>query len=141
MTEINAINVARHVLGLEAKAIKALSETLSSDFCDAVNLVKGLKGRAILAGVGKSGHVARKIAATMASTGTNALFIHPTEASHGDIVIAALDGDFTVKELCLHPEPCLKPHNKDYKTIPLSDDTQLDVFGVVTYAIHKTYRK
>ncbi|MBG33201.1 MULTISPECIES: translesion error-prone DNA polymerase V autoproteolytic subunit [Alcanivorax] len=63
------------------------------------------------------------------------------EAGHGDIVIAALDGDFTVKELCLHPQPCLKPHNKDYQSIPLSDDTQLDVFGVVTYAIHKTYRK
>ena len=62
-------------------------------------------------------------------------------AGHGDIVIAALDGDFTVKELCLHPQPCLKPHNKDYKAIPLSDETQLDVFGVVTYAIHKTYRK
>lgn len=85
MKTFNAINVARRVLKIEIDALAKLSDTLDDDFAQVVTLLKNLKGRTILAGVGKSGHVARKIAATFASTGTTSLFVHPTEASHGDM--------------------------------------------------------
>ena len=76
---------ARRVLALEADALRALSDTLDDGFVRAVGLLAGVTGRVVVSGMGKSGHVARKIAATMASTGTPALFVHPAEASHGDL--------------------------------------------------------
>lgn len=79
------IKAARRVLKIEADALWALSQGLSDSFDQVVELLKRLEGRIILAGVGKSGHVARKIAATMASTGSSSLYVHPTEASHGDM--------------------------------------------------------
>jgi arabinose-5-phosphate isomerase len=75
----------RAVLEQEIKGIQALAETLGDDFARAVACFSGIKGRVIISGMGKSGHVARKIAATMASTGTPAHFVHPAEASHGDL--------------------------------------------------------
>ncbi len=77
--------IARNVLAIETQALALLSETLPDDFNRIIDMLKSLKGRIILAGVGKSGHVARKIAATLASTGSPALYVHPTEASHGDM--------------------------------------------------------
>ncbi len=86
------IAVARRVLGLEIAALGALSDSLDARFVAAVEAILTAKGRVICVGVGKSGHVARKIAATMASTGTQAHFVHPTEASHGDLgAISAAD--------------------------------------------------
>jgi arabinose-5-phosphate isomerase len=86
------IATARRVLALEAGALEQLSRALDGRFVKAVETILDAKGRVICAGVGKSGHVARKIAATMASTGTQALFVHPTEASHGDLgMISAAD--------------------------------------------------
>ncbi len=79
------IQAARRVLAIETQALQTLSENLSEDFGTVIEQLKGLKGRIILAGVGKSGHVARKISATLASTGTPSLYVHPTEASHGDM--------------------------------------------------------
>jgi arabinose-5-phosphate isomerase len=76
---------ARRVLALEADALRALSDILDDGFVRAVGLLAGVTGRVVVSGMGKSGHVARKIAATMASTGTPALFVHPAEASHGDL--------------------------------------------------------
>ncbi len=74
---------------LEREGLKALEEALTDGlgrpFADVVRLIHGLEGRVILTGMGKSGHVARKIAATLASTGTPAFFVHPAEASHGDL--------------------------------------------------------
>jgi arabinose-5-phosphate isomerase len=75
----------RDVLAQEIKGLTALSESLDEHFASAVECMYGLKGRVIVSGMGKSGHVARKIAATMASTGTPAMFVHPGEASHGDL--------------------------------------------------------
>ena len=75
----------RRVLALEADALRALSDVLDDGFVRAVGLLAGVTGRVVVSGMGKSGHVARKIAATMASTGTPALFVHPAEASHGDL--------------------------------------------------------
>ena len=81
----NHANIGRAVLETEIKALMTLSENLGSDFETAVSRLHKLSGRIILTGVGKSGHVARKIAATLASTGSPSLYIHPTEASHGDM--------------------------------------------------------
>ncbi|MGJ8564504.1 MAG: KpsF/GutQ family sugar-phosphate isomerase [Alphaproteobacteria bacterium] len=83
------IKSARRVLRIEIDALEALSSDLSESFDAVVDLLTTLKGRIILVGVGKSGHVARKIAATMASTGSSSLYVHPTEASHGDMGMIA----------------------------------------------------
>jgi arabinose-5-phosphate isomerase len=87
----DAIGIAREVLAIEIAGLEALSSSLGTDFSQVVEMIGTLKGRLICAGVGKSGHVARKIAATLASTGTPAQFIHPTEASHGDMGMISAD--------------------------------------------------
>ena len=80
------LDVGRRVLALEAAALRQLAEGLdTAGFARAVALLAGVTGRVVVTGMGKSGHVGRKIAATLASTGTPALFVHPAEASHGDL--------------------------------------------------------
>jgi arabinose-5-phosphate isomerase len=76
---------ARRVIDIEARALSALSASLDDSFSAAVDLILKAKGRVIVSGMGKSGHVGRKIAATLASTGTPAQYVHPGEASHGDL--------------------------------------------------------
>lgn len=76
---------ARRVLNLEAQSLVALGHHLDENFVRAVNLIYETQGKVVVTGMGKSGHVARKIAATLASTGTSAIFVHPAEASHGDL--------------------------------------------------------
>src|SRR3982751_4609761 len=76
---------ARRVLSMAAEALAGLAEALDGDFSHAVGVILAAKGRIIVSGMGKSGHVARKIAATLSSTGTPAYFVHPAEASHGDM--------------------------------------------------------
>jgi arabinose-5-phosphate isomerase len=77
--------LAKRVLQIEADAVRALIERLDERFLAAVELIHGRQGRVVVSGIGKSGHIARKIASTMASTGTPAYFVHPAEASHGDL--------------------------------------------------------
>ena len=79
------LTTARRVIGQEAEALTALSDGLGDSFAAAVDVLLASKGRVIVSGMGKSGHIARKIAATFASTGTPAHFVHPAEASHGDL--------------------------------------------------------
>ncbi|MDN0081866.1 KpsF/GutQ family sugar-phosphate isomerase [Crenobacter sp. SG2305] len=86
----NAVNekrltLAREVLKTEADAIVAMGQRLNGDFTRAVDAILACHGRLIVTGIGKSGHVARKIAATLASTGTPSFFVHPAEAAHGDL--------------------------------------------------------
>ena len=76
---------ARDVLATEAAGLRALAASLNGSFARAVAVLAGASGRVVVTGMGKSGHVARKIAATLASTGTPAQFVHPGEASHGDL--------------------------------------------------------
>ena len=76
---------ARRVIEIEARGLSALSAALGDSFSAAVDLILKAKGRVIVSGMGKSGHVGRKIAATLASTGTPAQYVHPAEASHGDL--------------------------------------------------------
>lgn len=85
------IEEARKVLSIEAKAINELAERLDQTFTKAVDLLFAIKGKVICSGVGKSGIVARKMAATFSSTGTPSLFLHPTESSHGDLGIFGND--------------------------------------------------
>lgn len=85
------LDTARRVILEEAAGLQALSESIGQGFEDAVELILNAKGRIIVSGIGKSGHIARKIAATLASTGTPAQFVHPAEASHGDLGMVTSD--------------------------------------------------
>lgn len=79
------LSLARNVLETEATAILSLASQLDQNFIAAVELLLACTGRVVVSGIGKSGHIARKLAATLASTGTPAFFVHPAEASHGDL--------------------------------------------------------
>lgn len=90
-TATDALKLATKVLTIEAEAILALIPRLDGDFTRAVELILSCRGRVIVTGIGKTGHVARKIAATLASTGTPAYFVHAAEASHGDLGMITRD--------------------------------------------------
>ncbi len=79
------VALAQDTLDIEAAAVLGLKRWLGDDFVRAVRLMLGVRGRVVVMGMGKSGHIGRKIAATLASTGTAAMFVHPGEASHGDL--------------------------------------------------------
>ena len=86
------LHLGRQTLEVEANAIQALRDRLDEQFVNAVETILKIKGRVVVMGMGKSGHIATKIAATLASTGTPAMFVHPAEASHGDLgMITAQD--------------------------------------------------
>ncbi|MEE9427655.1 MAG: KpsF/GutQ family sugar-phosphate isomerase [Paracoccaceae bacterium] len=85
MNKNTILATGRRVVSREADALSELADSLGDSFCLAVELIQKTKGRVIISGMGKSGHIARKIAATLASTGTPAFFVHPAEASHGDL--------------------------------------------------------
>ena len=109
-----ALALARDVLATEAAAIAALAGRIGEPFVQAVALIMNCRGRVVVSGIGKSGHVARKLAATLASTGTPAFFVHPAEASHGDLgmitsddVVLMLSNSGETDELVL-----LMPHLK-----------------------------
>ena len=85
VTDADIAATAARVLRTEGAAVLAMADALPGGFAAAVRLVLATAGRVVVSGMGKSGHVARKIAATLASTGTPALFVHPAEASHGDL--------------------------------------------------------
>jgi len=85
------VTLARRVLAIEAEAVSKLADRLDDSFVLAIDLILGCHGRTIVSGIGKSGHIARKIAATMASTGTPAYFVHAAEAVHGDLGMITRD--------------------------------------------------
>ncbi len=100
------IKSAVRVLSLEAESIQKMADNIGEEFADAIDMFASVEGRIIVTGMGKSGHVAKKIAATLSSTGTPAFFVHPGEASHGDLgmvvrgdVVLALSNSGEVKEL------------------------------------------
>jgi len=87
-----ALQLARETLDIEAQALMGLKSRLDARFSQAVQIMLNVKGRVVVTGMGKSGHIGSKIAATLASTGTPAMFVHPGEASHGDLgMIKAVD--------------------------------------------------
>jgi arabinose-5-phosphate isomerase len=110
----HVLALARRVLATEANAIVGLATRLGTDFVAAVDLILHCQGRVVVSGMGKSGHIARKLASTLASTGTPAFFVHPAEASHGDLgmitpedVVVMLSNSGETDELML-----LTPHLK-----------------------------
>ena len=82
---MTSLEEAKRVLEIEARSVLEVKDKLTEDFETAVQIIEGCKGKLIVAGIGKSGHIARKIASTFSSTGTPALFLHPAESSHGDL--------------------------------------------------------
>jgi arabinose-5-phosphate isomerase len=86
-----ALALAREVLRIEAQAVAALTDRIDGAFSNAVDLLLACEGRVVVSGVGKSGHIARKIAATLASTGTPSMFVHAAEAAHGDLGMITRD--------------------------------------------------
>ena len=110
------IEIGREVLRVEADAVRSLVDRIGSSFVEALRLILDCRGRVVVSGIGKSGHIARKIAATLASTGTPAFFVHPAEASHGDLgmitvedVVIALSNSGETTEL-IAIVPLLKRH-------------------------------
>ena len=106
MSGFDAVAVGRRVLSVEADALAELASGLDGRFADAVEAMFAAKGKVACTGMGKSGHVARKISATLTSTGTPAVFVHPAEASHGDLgmigpgdVVLALSKSGEAREL------------------------------------------
>lgn len=91
VSDSELIQLGKEVLRIEADAVIGLLDQIDQAFVNAVKLMLQCRGRVVVSGIGKSGHVARKIAATMASTGTLAFFVHPAEASHGDLGMIAED--------------------------------------------------
>lgn len=131
----------RRVIDIELKAIAALRERIDGPFSRACERVLECRGRVVVSGIGKSGHIARKIAATLASTGTPAFFVHPAEASHGDLgmitaedVVLALSNSGETDEL-LTILPVVKRKNvpliamtgNERSTLARSADVHLDV--------------
>jgi len=109
--EDDTLKVARQVLETEADAVRALGQRLDARFADAVALIEACQGRVVVTGMGKSGLVAKKLAATLAATGTPALFLHPADGVHGDlgvlvrgdVVIAVSNSGETEELLALVP--------------------------------------
>ena len=104
---MDMIETARRVLQIESDAVLALMPRLNGDFTKAVKAILGCQGRLIVTGMGKSGLICQKIAATMASTGTPALFLHPAEGIHGDLgmmtkadVVLAVSNSGETEEIC-----------------------------------------
>lgn len=105
-TATDGLATARRVLELEASAIQLMAEGLNVNFTQAMEVISTAEGRVIVTGMGKSGHIARKMAATFSSTGTPSFFVHPAEASHGDMgmimrgdVVIAISNSGEAKEL------------------------------------------
>ena len=113
-TTSNYINSAKRTLTIEARAVQALVDSLGAAFDGCCDLILACNGRVVVTGMGKSGHIGKKIAATLASTGTPAFFMHPGEASHGDLgmitandVVIALSNSGATQEV-LYLVPLIK---------------------------------
>jgi arabinose-5-phosphate isomerase len=91
MNSLDIIQCGRRVIATEAQALTTMADTLDDQFALAAKLILERQGKVVVSGIGKSGHVGRKIAATLASTGTPASFVHPAEANHGDLGMIAAD--------------------------------------------------
>ena len=137
--QLQALGLA--VIKTEAKAVDALSQRINGDFATACGYMLGCEGRIVVTGMGKSGHIGRKIAATLASTGTPAFFVHPGEASHGDlgmitakdVVLALSNSGETAELLTILPlikrqgVPLISMTGKPGSTLAQNADVHIDV--------------
>jgi arabinose-5-phosphate isomerase len=111
-----AVRLAHETLDIEAAALIGLKAHLDDGFARAVAMMLAVRGRVVVMGMGKSGHIGRKISATLASTGTPAMFVHPAEASHGDLgmiksvdLVLAISNSGESEELTVHPAGAQAP--------------------------------
>ena len=135
MIDIQSIQSARQTLQTEAEALQNAIEKIDENFAKAVELILGIKGKLIVTGIGKSGLVGAKIAATMASTGTSSFFLHPSEALHGDLgMIGKDDGVLAISYSGESEELSnILPHIKRFD-IPLLGMTANDASTLARYA-------
>ena len=140
-TDTTLLHAGKRTISMEIAAISALSERINQDFAKACHLILACKGRTIVTGMGKSGHIGKKIAATLASTGTPSFFVHPGEASHGDlgmitsndVVIAISNSGSSAEIVTLLPLikrlgiPLISMAGKSDSPLAQQADTNLDI--------------
>jgi arabinose-5-phosphate isomerase len=141
MKETNFIDSALKVIQIEANAVLALKDQIHGKFDDLCKNILKVKGKLILMGIGKSGHVAQKISATLSSTGTPSFFIHPTEAAHGDLgmidkkdAILILSNSGETKEI-IEILPALKRCAGNVFTLTNNSDSSIAKSGEINIAI------
>ena len=141
MKDKNFINSALNVIKIESKAVMDLSNQIKSDFDNLCTKILDTKGKLILMGIGKSGHIAQKISATLSSTGTSSFFIHPTEAAHGDLgMISKQDAIFILsnsgetKEI-IEILPALKRSTANIFTLTNNDKSTIAKAGKINLVI------
>ena len=142
MKDKNFINSALKVIEIESKAVKSLSNQIQSDFDDLCTKILDTKGKLILMGIGKSGHIAQKISATLSSTGTSSFFIHPTEAAHGDLgmiskkdAILILSNSGETKEI-IEILPALKRSTANIFTLTNNNQSTIAKAGKINLVIN-----
>ena len=137
MKDKNFISSALKVIEIESKAVMSLTNQIQSDFDNLCTKILDTKGKLILMGIGKSGHIAQKISATLSSTGTSSFFIHPTEAAHGDLgMISKQDAIFILsnsgetKEI-IEILPALKRSTANIFTLTNNDKSTIAKAGKI----------
>tara|TARA_Y100000996_G_scaffold293293_1_gene231910 strand:+ start:5330 stop:6304 length:975 start_codon:yes stop_codon:yes gene_type:complete len=141
MKDKNFINSALNVIKIESKAVMDLSNQINSDFDNLCTKILDTKGKLILMGIGKSGHIAQKISATLSSTGTSSFFIHPTEAAHGDLgmiskqdAILILSNSGETKEI-IEILPALKRSTTNIFTLTNNNQSTIGKAGKINLVI------
>ena len=142
MKQKNYINTAIKVIKTEADAVMGLTEQIRPDFEDLCESILATKGKLILMGIGKSGHIAQKISATLSSTGTSSFFIHPTEAAHGDLgmiskndSILILSNSGETKEI-IEILPSLKRSTSNIFTLTNNNKSTIAMAGKINLTIN-----
>ena len=142
MKDKNFISSALKVIEIESKAVMSLSNQIKPDFESLCSNILDIKGKLILMGIGKSGHIAQKITATLSSTGTSSFFIHPTEAAHGDLgmiskqdAILILSNSGQTKEI-IEILPALKRSTTNIFTLTNNDQSTIAKAGKINLVIN-----
>ena len=142
MKDKNFINSALSVIEIESKAVMNLRNQIQSDFENLCSNILQIKGKLILMGIGKSGHIAQKISATLSSTGTSSFFIHPTEAAHGDLgminkkdAILLLSNSGETKEI-IEILPALKRSTANNFTLTNNNQSTIAKAGKINLVIN-----
>ena len=142
MKDKNFINSALSVIEIESKAVMNLRNQIQSDFESLCSNILKIKGKLILMGIGKSGHIAQKISATLSSTGTSSFFIHPTEAAHGDLgminkkdAILLLSNSGETKEI-IEILPALKRSTANIFTLTNNNQSTIAKAGKINLVIN-----
>ena len=142
MKDKNFINSALRVIEIESKAVKSLRNQIQSNFDNLCLKILDTKGKLILMGIGKSGHIAQKISATLSSTGTSSFFIHPTEAAHGDLgmiskkdAILILSNSGETKEI-IEILPALKRSTANIFTLTNNNQSTIAKAGKINLVIN-----